>query len=132
MLKAVVDTNIFVSSALGSKNARKIIEVLADNKFTFMSSPYLFNELTHVLKRKNFNFQKTKVDKILTFVKLNAVFVIPKNKISICRDPKDNPILECAVAGEADFIITGDNDLLTLDKFKDISIVKSADFLKVV
>ncbi len=54
----------------------------------------------------------------------------PKEKIFVCRDPKDNMILELAVAGNADFIVTGDQDLLTLNPFRKIKIVNPVNFLK--
>jgi len=53
-----------------------------------------------------------------------------KEEITVCRDPKDNMILELAVAGQADYIVTGDKDLLALNPFRKIQIVTPAEFLK--
>ena len=53
----------------------------------------------------------------------------PVEKIDVCRDSKDNMILELAVAGKADFIITGDKDLKVLNPFQQIQIISPADFL---
>ena len=50
--------------------------------------------------------------------------------IAICRDPKDNMILELAVSGNAEVIVTGDDDLLAMNPFKDISILNPQSFLK--
>jgi len=58
-----------------------------------------------------------------------ATFVQPSAQIRICRDPKDDQFLEAAVAGAADFIVTGDADLLALDPFQGIRIVNPASFL---
>jgi predicted nucleic acid-binding protein len=49
-----------------------------------------------------------------------------------CRDPKDDPILACAVEGRASHLVTGDDDLLELDTYEGIRIVSPADFLKLV
>ena len=49
---------------------------------------------------------------------------------NICRDPKDNMFLNCALAGKADFIISGDDDLLALKKVSEIEIIKPVHFLK--
>ena len=50
--------------------------------------------------------------------------------LSVCRDPKDNPVLEAATAGDADLIVTGDEDLLVLNPFRGIQILKPADFIQ--
>ena len=51
--------------------------------------------------------------------------------MEVCRDPKDDQILELAVSGNADCIVTGDDDLLTLNPFRGIAIITPADFLRV-
>jgi putative PIN family toxin of toxin-antitoxin system len=50
--------------------------------------------------------------------------------IAVCRDPKDNMILELAVSGKADVIVTGDDDLLVLNPFREIAILNPQEFLK--
>jgi putative PIN family toxin of toxin-antitoxin system len=59
-----------------------------------------------------------------------AVFVDGQTQIEICRDPKDNFLLSLSIDGKADFLITGDNDLLELTQFGSTSILTIADFLK--
>ena len=53
-------------------------------------------------------------------------------RVRACRDPKDDKILELAVNGNADYIVTGDDDLLAMNPFRDIEIVRPAEFLTVV
>ena len=48
------------------------------------------------------------------------------------RDPKDNMVLECAIEGQAQYVVSGDNDLLVLKEFRGIQIVRASDFLKVL
>jgi predicted nucleic acid-binding protein len=55
--------------------------------------------------------------------------VVPNRRITVCRDPKDNKVLEGAVAGRADVIVSGDEDLLVLNPFEGIPIVGPAEFL---
>ncbi len=57
------------------------------------------------------------------------MFIEPIEKISICRDPKDNMYLEIAIAGKADLIITGDSDLLVLHPFCNIPVITPKMFL---
>jgi len=63
-------------------------------------------------------------------IRKKAQVVNPAHKITLCRDPRDNLVLECALAGKADFIVTGDEDLLVLKKFKSISIITPKNFIK--
>jgi putative PIN family toxin of toxin-antitoxin system len=56
-------------------------------------------------------------------------FIEPKIEITECRDPKDNKFLELAVAGNADCIVTGDNDLLVLNPFRNIRIITPKEFI---
>lgn len=63
---------------------------------------------------------------------VSAVLIEPNEQVSICRDPKDNKFLELAVSGKADFIVSGDEDLLELNPFREIRILKPADFLQML
>jgi predicted nucleic acid-binding protein len=58
-----------------------------------------------------------------------AYKVVPDRRITICRDPKDNQVLEVAVAGQADIIVSGDEDLLVLSPFEGRAVVSPAAFL---
>ena len=53
-------------------------------------------------------------------------------EVAVCRDPDDDYALGCAMAGAADYLVTGDADLLTLGKYKGVSIVEAREFLSVV
>jgi putative PIN family toxin of toxin-antitoxin system len=66
---------------------------------------------------------------ILELLKEDAIFIEPTEIITDCRDPKDNKFLELAVAANADYIITGDLDLLILNPFRTITILKSGEFI---
>ena len=67
---------------------------------------------------------------VLSFILLHGEPVTPQRRIMACRDPKDDIVLEVAVTGRADFIVTGDNDLLVLHPFEGIPIIGPAEFLK--
>jgi predicted nucleic acid-binding protein len=57
---------------------------------------------------------------------------VPQEEITACRDPSDNKFLEVAVAGEADLIVSGDDDLLVLNPFREIPIVTPRAFLQML
>ncbi len=131
-VRVTVDTNIFISALLGSKNCRKIYELFVHSKIDLILSPQLFAELNETLTQSKLRqyFKKEDIEKLNKLLETDAEWVFPKEKISICRDSKDNIILECACAGKVDFIVTGDKDLLSLKKFRKTLIISPRQFLK--
>ncbi len=133
MQKVVIDTNIFVSGLLGSKSSSNfIIELFLQNKFTLLITHPVLRELKEILTRKPLSrLANRPVDEFLTLLERQAKKVSPEEKVRIIKDdPEDNKFLECALAGKADFIISGDHHLLSLRKFRGISILNSKEALK--
>jgi len=121
----VLDTNVLVSAALfrQSKPAQVFRKVLDEGNV--LVSVEILEELRGVLNRKKFDRYITLEDKrdFLAVLVRRSSLIEPTLRITACRDPKDNQILELAVDGQADFIITGDNDLLVLHPFQNIQIL---------
>jgi len=133
MKNIVVDTNVFISALLKSRNCTKILEALKQNKFQLVISDKMVEEFLIVVENPKFEFcefEKHELKELLV-EKSKSVFN-PVAKISVCRDVKDNIVLECAVSGKADFIVTGDKDLLTLKSFRKIPIITPRQFLKIL
>ena len=135
MIRAVIDTNILVRAVikpLGSVGP--IITRLRDGAYLAVYSFPLLEELIAKLSlpRIRFKYHLTESDiaTVVALLLLRGLLVVPERRIEVCRDPKDNMVLEAAVAGEADYIVTGDEDLLVLDPFEGIRIVGAAEFLK--
>lgn len=132
MPKAVIDTNLFVRGLLKGTTALPLIEALKNNKFQLITSSALIAELIDVLSRdrlkKYFTFEDLK--ELLDLIDMQGKVVEPAESIHDCRDSKDNIVLECAVAGEVDYIVTADPDLLVLNPFQGIKIVSSQEFLQ--
>ncbi len=57
------------------------------------------------------------------FLKRNTIHVAPRSKVKACRDPDDDFLLDLALAGRADYLLTGDEDLLSIDPFRSVRIV---------
>ena len=132
MIEAVVDTNVLVSSLTGGRRTGKLYHALLQEEFRLILSDDLLGELINVLSRPKFGLEKSDIEKVASFLRLNALFVKPSEKISLCRDPKDNIVLECAVAGKSKFIVTGDKDLLDLKPFRNIHILRVKEFLQLI
>ena len=131
MPNAVVDTNVFIRGLLGSSLNRKIIQSLKEFKFTLIISTELFDELLDVVTRTKFQniLIPEVVYNLIEIIKTQAKFVSPGQRVTICRDIEDQKVLECALEG-ADFIVTNDDDLLSLKTFSKILILKPSQFLK--
>lgn len=128
-MKVVVDTNLFISFLLG-RNLQKLFELLQSEKIVLLVSGQLFDELIKVLDSSKFKavFSENDVANLVAILKIKGSWLEPKIEINDCRDTDDNFILELAVAGDADYIVTGDKDLLTLNPFKGIKIIKPREF----
>lgn len=129
--KATLDTNIFIS-ALGWKgNPNKVFGKIVDGKVELVISNEQFAELSEALDYPKFQFTDEQKDRFKSLILEIATFVKPVEKIDIIKnDPDDNMILEAAIAGNADYIVTGDPDLLELKEFRGIKIVKAKEFLE--
>jgi len=92
-------------------------------------SPTLFEELLFTLRRPAFELTQRDIDRLATFLMLSARFVQPDQSVSICRDPKDNTLLECLLAARPSCLVTGDRDLLVLNPFQGIPIVTPRAFI---
>jgi putative PIN family toxin of toxin-antitoxin system len=128
----VFDTNVIVSALLfeDSVPGRAFFHALDSGKV--LQSRETLQELQEVLGRKKFNKYLTPEERDAFLVRLTrtAVVVDTAEPIRACRDPKDDKVLELAVAGGASGIITGDDDLLALNPFRDIPILTPARFLE--
>ena len=130
-MRAVFDTNVLVSALLfeNSTPAQAFFSVVANGEILF--SVALINEIHRILYRPKFDRyinDAQREDFMLALVE-NGILVDVTEEINICRDPKDNMILELAVSGKANVIGTGDDDLLVLNPFREIAILGPQVFL---
>lgn len=123
-MRVVLDTNIYIAAALKNSFSAEIIELVTrSNDLTAITSEEILAELVQKLKDK-FNWRKENIDYFVTRVRMITEVVEIKGKVSsILRDPEDIKILECSVSGKADLIVTLDQDLIKLKKFRGIGIV---------
>jgi putative PIN family toxin of toxin-antitoxin system len=130
--RIVLDTNAFVSRLLLPDSIpAQALRKAVDEGDILMSESTLF-ELADVLGRKKFDAYVSIQDReeFLRMLGRIVEMVTILHAIHDCRDVKDNQILEVAVNGQAQVIVTGDEDLLVLNPFRDISIMKPTDYLK--
>ena len=126
--KVVVDTNVFVSALLKSKICKFIYEELKRDSFELVISPQLLLEIERVVKNEKFELDDEEIRDLIVLLKRKVLLLPTGEKVEVCRDPKDNCVLECAIAGKVDIIVTGDKDLLILSPFRGILIVSPSEF----
>ena len=128
-MKAVFDTNIFVSAlAIPGGQAERAIDLVIEARVNLCVSKEIIHEVLGVLAQK---FSKGPEDLSRTAVFLSelAELVVPRKKLAVLDDESDNRILECAVTGHADIIVTGDRAMLDLKKYGEICILSLRQFL---
>ena len=130
MKRAVLDTNIIVSSALGGALVL-VLEKWDQGKFTVVVTSDILDEYFQVINRPKFKLKQETIDKITRYLYQFSEFVVPEEQIRVIEaDPKDDKFLEAAVAGKVDFIVSGDNHLLDLKEFRKIPIISGREFIE--
>jgi uncharacterized protein len=128
-LKAVFDTNIFVSAlALPRGQAERAIESVIDARVNLCISKEIIHEVLGVLAQK-FSKGPEELARTAVFLSELAELVVPRKKLAVLDDEPDNRILECATTGHADVIVTGDRAMLNLKKYQEVRIVSLRQFL---
>ncbi|MGK7897951.1 MAG: putative toxin-antitoxin system toxin component, PIN family [Xenococcus sp. (in: cyanobacteria)] len=133
-VRYVFDTNVIISALLfeNSKPAQAFQYTLTNGEV--LLSLDLLEELNEVLGRKKFNKYVTNEEReeFLEALIERAVLIEIVENVQECRDPKDDKVLELALNGEAQYIITGDLDLLVLNPFRNVRVITVEDFLKII
>lgn len=128
----VVDTNVLVSHLLLADSVPGKALGIALNQGDILVSDSTLTELAEVINRPKFDKYLSKQDRKKFFEILAPLCIRVEiiQRIEACRDPKDDKFLEVAINGSADFILSGDSDLLALHPFHDIPIFSPSQFLK--
>ena len=133
-IKAVLDTNILISAVIleGSKS-QTLLNYGLDEKYIIVITGELIEEFKEVVNRekikKRYKVSPEKVEKLLNDLMRVSNFFVGRYRIDKFRDSKDNPLLACAMEGRADYIITGDKELLNLKNVMGIEIITINDFI---
>ena len=131
-LTAVFDTNILFSATGWRGNPFQCVERARAGEFRVFTCPELMEELAEKLENR-LNFSADQVAETLAdYLGFLRVVHVPKALTAVCRDPDDNMVLECAVEGNAQYIVSGDKDLLELKEFRGIRLVRAAEFLNLL
>lgn len=131
-LKLVVDVNVLISWLIGRKLAG-IDPALSSERFVLVMSPGYLAELEDVIARPHLRryFTLERAEEAMMRLRDSALILDREPSIrSVCRDPKDDFLLAIAWAASADILVTGDKDLLVLERFRKTRIVTPSAFVK--
>ena len=136
-MRAVIDTNVLLSGLLWRGAPHALIQHVQSGTLTMVSSPALLAELAEVISRAKFDQilarSNTSRERALAEMRqLAEVIVPPPLPQPVCRDPDDDHVLACALAAQADLIVSGDADLLNLREYQGIRIVAAAEVLRFI
>jgi uncharacterized protein len=137
LLKLVLDTNTIVSAFFWEGNEAELFREIEQGKAKLYITSEILNEVEDVIKRSKFDGVMKKAnltpDQIMQkIVSLSHLVVAPKITVKVCRDEKDNKFLECAESAKTDYMVSGDDDLLSLEKYKEIPIVRTGKMLELL
>ena len=129
-IKVVIDTNLWISFLI-SDDYEKLDLLFSTDKIRLLFSERLFAEFIKTASREKFRryFSENDVNELSEKMKKVAKIIRTNTIQTQCRDAKDNFLLELAVDGKADYLITGDKDLLILETVGKTKIMKMSDFL---
>ena len=130
-MRAVLDTNVLISATFWTGGPKQLLNRGRRKEFILLTSHLLLSELRAVLTRedKPFRLSTVEADTVIRAIQDITLIVQPHSHLSVCRDESDNRVLECAVDGQADCIVSGDIHLLELQTFQGVDILTVKDFL---
>ena len=132
-IRVVIDVNVFVSYFMGSLVRERLDRVLVNRNVTLLFSDALWSELDEVLARPKFKkyFTPEQAKRLVQTLLMRSQKINVQSQVAISRDMDDDYLLALCLDSAADFLITGDRDLLTLDPFGPVRIVPLAVFCEI-
>lgn len=128
--RVVLDTNVLISAVGWDAKPEACLEEVLHDEVAGYTSPDLVDELQGVMDYPRFEFTDDETQSFLEVILASFHLVEPGVDLSVVADdPDDDMVVECAVAADADYIISGDSHLQDLDTYQDINIVSPAEFL---
>lgn len=130
-VKLIIDTNIIVSALVFGGKPEDVLILTLQKNILAVTSPSLITELVETLIKK-FDFSQERIQQVEKKIRKSFRIVNPTQEIHIQKDEDDNRVLEAAVEGKCNYIVTGDKELLDLPIFKGIKIVTADELLNIL
>ena len=128
-MKIVIDTNVFISAVFFGGLPLQVLQSVISKQNDAYISPEIWDEYNDVIERMTKKYparlKQQLIDEVFKLFKV----IIPSSEISICRDSDDDKFISCALDAECMYIVSGDDDLLSLRNVDDIGICTPSEFL---
>jgi putative PIN family toxin of toxin-antitoxin system len=137
-LRVVLDTNVLVSGLISDHSPpRQLVDAWLDGRYILVTSLYQVQELNHVLAypriASRLGLEEAELDLILAALLSQAEVVTGALQLpGVTRDPKDDPLVACAVEGAADYLVSGDRDLLDLGEYENTRVATPREFVEIL
>ena len=133
-MRAVVDTNILIRAVIKPEGTvGPILPRLVAGEYVLVYSRPLLAELLEKLElpriKDKYGITEDDISDLVALLILRGELVIPEIEVTVCRDPDDNQVIEAALAGRAECVVTGDEDLLSLEAYETVEFVTPRTFL---
>jgi len=128
LLRIVNDTNVWLSALYFSGKPAQIVNLIEQKQIVSVTSGFILDETLMTLTTK-FDTPSVTANGTVAYIASISEMVEIKGRDFNLRDPKDNSVLETAVIGKCDYLVTGDRDLLSLKKYQNLQIVNPNNFL---
>ncbi len=128
-LRVIVDTNCWISFLIGRRLSR-LVDLLSNERIQLILCQDLLEEIQDVTSRPKFAkyFPQDEVNSLIEFMQLIGEEFTPKSQVQLCRDKADDYLLALAIDAKADYLVTGDQDLLILKQIEECRIVDVKTF----
>ena len=127
-MRIVVDTNVLISGLFFGGFPRRILTSIINKQLTAWATTEIINEYEEIVEemidRKQGHLNRTILAPLIQTMEI----IEPVSHIEVCRDPDDDKFLECARDSHALYVVSGDKDLLVIEKYENIQIVTAKDF----
>lgn len=129
-MRIVIDTNVVVSAIFFGGRPRELLEKLFQHDFNAFISKEILEEYQDTIAYLCQRYPAHPISVPLTQIAAACNMIEPEAHVQVCRAPDDDKFIDCAIASHSIYIVSGDKDLLSIEKYRDIEIVTVADFFK--
>ena len=127
-MRIVIDTNVLISGVFFGGFPRKVLSSVVTGEIAAYATAEIINEyeaiIQEMIDRKKGHINKNILTPLITAMEI----IKPVTQVEICRDPDDNKFLSCAKDSRSLYIVSGDKDLLVIEKYEDIQIITAKEF----
>ncbi|MBV6440786.1 MAG: putative toxin-antitoxin system toxin component, PIN family [Haliscomenobacteraceae bacterium CHB4] len=133
-MRILLDTNLWVAALISASMRNRIERIIADDRLDILADAELMAELEEVCARPKFAhlLSPAQIADFLQILHDRLTFIETKSQVQVCRDPDDDFLFAICLDGQAEYLLTGDNDLLALRAFEKTRILTITEFEQIL